>query len=155
MKRCRDPGEICVCKGQGQKPLLSVCDLQALRLHCTRNHHATVMNIVPWALEYFRKPLSLNTINHCVREYNLKIYYKRKPYHRDLGVQAHARWTKGKSNMFFGQTGPWFSLKQEKLTLQAKEKKIPRQQNGGASVFVTWVTCVFLKVPLILIGILY
>lgn len=51
VKRFRGSGEISVRKGQW-KPLLNVCDLWALRLHCMRNHHVTMLNIVTWAQEY-------------------------------------------------------------------------------------------------------
>jgi len=42
VKRFRESGETSVLKGQGQKPLLE--ELGALRQHCMRNRHATMIN---------------------------------------------------------------------------------------------------------------
>lgn len=64
VKGFRDSGEISVCKGQGQKPLLNVCDLTALSM---RNSHATMMNIATRVWEYIGKLLHPETL-------------RRKPY---------------------------------------------------------------------------
>ncbi len=64
IKRFRETGEICVRKGQGQRPLLDARGLWALRRHCITHRHDSVIDITKWAQEYFQKPLSLNTIRH-------------------------------------------------------------------------------------------
>jgi len=48
-------------KGQGQRPLLDARGLRALRRHCITYRHDCVNDITKWALEYFQKPLSVNT----------------------------------------------------------------------------------------------
>ena len=66
-----------------------------------RNRRATVMDITTWAREYFRKPLSLNTVRCCIRKRNLELYCaKRKAFinftqkcHRVLWALSHLRWT--------------------------------------------------------------
>ena len=96
VKRFWESGEISVRKVQGRKPLLNACDHRALRWYCSRNHHATMMDIATWAREYFGKSLSLNTV-----KFNLKLYYaKRKAFNnfaqkrcRVLWAQSHLRWT--------------------------------------------------------------
>ncbi len=63
IKSFRENGEISVRKGQGQRPLLDACGLQALRQHCITHRHDSVIDITKWAQEYFQKPLSVNTIH--------------------------------------------------------------------------------------------
>ena len=75
VKRFREPGEISVRKGQWWLPLLNARDLRALRRYCLRNCHATMMDIVTWAQEYFGKSLSLNTVRCSIKKCNLKWYY--------------------------------------------------------------------------------
>lgn len=70
--------------------LLNVCDLLALRQHCMRNHHATLMKVVTWDWEYSGKLLSAT----ASKKNNLKLcYVRRKLYtsiivtHRDPNKQ--------------------------------------------------------------------
>ncbi len=52
VKRFRESSKISVHIGKGRTPQLNVCDLRALRWHCTKNSHAAVLNITAWAQEY-------------------------------------------------------------------------------------------------------
>ena len=100
VKIFRESGEIIVCKGQGQKLLLNARNHQALRRYCLRNRHATMMDMVTWAQEYFGKSLVLNTVHHCIKKCSLKLYYaKRKAFihfaqksHQVLWARSHLRW---------------------------------------------------------------
>ncbi len=76
----RKTEEISVHKGQGRRPLLDARGLRALRLQCITHRHDSVIDITKWALEYFQKPLSVNTIRHAICRFQLKLYHaKRKP----------------------------------------------------------------------------
>ncbi len=59
IKRFRETGEISVRKGQGRRPLLDACGLRAHR-------HDSAIDITKWALQYFQKPLSVNTIRRAI-----------------------------------------------------------------------------------------
>ncbi len=104
IKRFKETGEISVCKGQGQIPLLDARGLRALRRHCITHRHDSVIENTRWAQEYFQKPLSVNTIRHATCKCQLKLYHaKRKPYvnmvqkrNRVLWAKAHLKWTVSK-----------------------------------------------------------
>ncbi len=104
IKRIRETGEISVCKGQGQRPLLDARGLRALRRHCITHRHDSVIDITKWAQEYFQKPLSVNTIRRAICRCQLKLYHaKRKPYVNMvqkrrcvLWAKAHLKWTVSK-----------------------------------------------------------
>ncbi len=114
IKRFRETGEISVRKGQGRRPLLDARGLRALRRHCITHQHDSVIDITKWALEYFQKPLSVNTIRRAICRCQLKLYHaKRKPYvnmvqkhRRVLWAKAHLKWTVSKWKVFYGQTSP-------------------------------------------------
>ncbi len=102
--RFRETGEISVRKGQGRRPLLDACGLQALRQHCITHRHDSVIDITKWAQEYFQKPLSVNTIRRVICRCQLKLYHaKRKPYVNMvqkrrcvLWAKVHLKWTVSK-----------------------------------------------------------
>ncbi len=104
IKRFRETGEISVHKGQGRRPLLDARGLRTLRRHCLTYWHDSVIDITKWAQEYFRKPLSVNTIHRAICRCQLKLYHaKRKPYvnmvqkrHSVLWAKAHLKWTVSK-----------------------------------------------------------
>ena len=87
VKRFSESGEICV-KAKG-------------RWYCSRNCHATMIDIATWAWEYFGKSLLLNTVRRCIKKCNLKLYSeKRKRFmnfaqkrRRVLWGRSHWRWT--------------------------------------------------------------
>ncbi len=91
-------------KGQGRRPLLDACGLQALRQHCITHRHDSVIDITKWAQEYFQKPLSVNTIRRAICRCQLKLYHaKRKPYVNMvqkrrcvLWAKVHLKWTVSK-----------------------------------------------------------
>ncbi len=111
IKRFRETGEISVCKGQSQRPLLDARGLRALRRHRLTHRHDSVIDITKWAQEYFQKPLPVNTIRRAICRCQLKLYHaKRKPYVnmvqkccRVLWAKAHLKWT---GKVFYGQTSP-------------------------------------------------
>ncbi len=104
IKRFRETGEISVCKGQGQRPLLDARGLRALRRHCITHQHDSVIDITKWAQEYFQKPLLVNTIRRAICRCQLNLYHaKRKPYvnmvqkcHRVLWAKAYLKLTVSK-----------------------------------------------------------
>ncbi len=104
IKRFRETGEISVHKGQGRRPLLDACGLQALRRHCITHWHDSVIDITKWAQEYFQKPLPVNTIHRAICRCQLKLYHaKRKTFvnmvqkcRRVLWAKAHLKWTVSK-----------------------------------------------------------
>ncbi len=79
IKRFRDTGEISVRKGQGRRPLLDPCGLQALRRHCIIHQHDSVIYITKWAQEYFQKPHAGHTIHQMPTK-----------------AQSHLKWTVSK-----------------------------------------------------------
>ncbi len=76
IKRFRETGEISVCKGRGQRPLLDTRVLRSLRRHCITHRHDSVIDITKWAQEYFQKPLSVNTIHRAICRCQLKLYHE-------------------------------------------------------------------------------
>ena len=93
--------EISVCKAQGRKSTLACHDLLSLRWHCIKNRPDSIVEIIEWSQQHFRKPLSANTVRHCIHNCKLKPYHvTKKPYihriqkHRCLfWAPAHLRWT--------------------------------------------------------------
>ena len=112
VKRFRESGEILVHKGQGQKPLLNEHVHWALRRYCLRNRHATMMDIVTWAWEYFGKSLSLNTALRCVKKIQLEMVLLILDRHaaKFSGPEGIWNWLKDSGNVFSGQMSPHFSL---------------------------------------------
>ncbi len=49
IKQFRETVEISVRKGQGRRPLLDACGLQALRRHIITHRHDSVIDITKWA----------------------------------------------------------------------------------------------------------
>lgn len=49
IKRLRESGEISVRKGSSQKSVLDACEFRALRQHCIKNIHDSVMEITVWS----------------------------------------------------------------------------------------------------------
>ncbi len=95
IKRFRETGEVSVRKGQGQRPLLDVCGLRALRRHCITHQHDSVIDITKWAQEYFQKPLSVNTIRRAICRCHLKLYHaQRKPYVNMVQKSRRVLWAK-------------------------------------------------------------
>ncbi len=91
----KDSEEISVRKGQGQRPLLDVCGLQALRRYCSSHRHDSVIDITKWAQEYFQKPLSENTIHRAIYRCQLNLYYaKKKPYVNMVQKGRRVLWAK-------------------------------------------------------------
>ncbi len=82
-------------KGQGRRPLLDARDLLALRPHCITHRHDSVIDITKWAPEYFRKPLSVNSIHCAIYRCQLKLYHAKRS-HRVLWAKAHLKWTVSK-----------------------------------------------------------
>ncbi|XP_029947370.1 uncharacterized protein LOC115388384 [Salarias fasciatus] len=68
IKRFRESGQITVRKGQGRKPILTGCDIQALRQHCMENKLDSVVEITAWAQKHFGKTLSVNTVRRCIHK---------------------------------------------------------------------------------------
>ncbi|CAN9507273.1 unnamed protein product [Ophioblennius macclurei] len=68
IKRFRESGQISVRKGQGRKPILTGCDVQALRQHCLENKLDSVVEITAWAQKRFGKTLSVNTVRRCIHK---------------------------------------------------------------------------------------
>ncbi len=80
IKIFRETGEILVRKGQGRRPLVDAHGLRALRWHCIIFRQDSVIDIIKWAQEYFKKPLLVNTISRANYRCQLKLYSaKRKP----------------------------------------------------------------------------
>ncbi len=113
IKRFRETGEICVCKGHGRRPLFDAHGLRALRRHCITHWHDSVIDITKCAQEYFQKPLSVNTIRRAICRCQLKLYHaKRKPYvnmvqkrRRVLWAKAPLKWFQS-GKVFYGKTSP-------------------------------------------------
>ncbi len=96
IKSVRETGEISVHKGQGRRPLLDACGLQALRRHCITHRHVSVIDITKWAQEYFQKPLPVNTIRRAICRCRIKLYHaKRKPYVNMVQKRRRVPWAKG------------------------------------------------------------
>ncbi len=82
-------------KGQGRRPLLDACCLQALRWHCITHRHYSAIDIIKCAQEYFQKPLSVNTICCVICRCQLKLYHaKRKPYVNMVQKRCRVLWAK-------------------------------------------------------------
>ncbi|KAL7851246.1 hypothetical protein AOLI_G00216020 [Acnodon oligacanthus] len=93
IKRFRESGEISASKRQGRKPTLNACDLRSLRRHCIKNRHHSVTDIITWAQEHFRKPLSVNTVRHSIYKCKLKLCRaKRKPYINNTQKRRQLLW---------------------------------------------------------------
>lgn len=74
-----ESGEISVSKDQGPKPILYIHN--PLRWHHIKNRYDSVVKITAWAQEHLWKPLSLNTVCHCIHKCRLKLYNsKKRPY---------------------------------------------------------------------------
>ncbi|KAF3708097.1 hypothetical protein EXN66_Car001270 [Channa argus] len=57
------------------------CNLRALRRHCIKNRHDSLLDITAWAQEHFLKSLSVNTGRCVIHKCKLKLYHaKKKPY---------------------------------------------------------------------------
>ena len=56
--------DISVHIGHSLKSVLDVRDLRAIRRHCIKNRHDSVMETTAWDPEHFQKSLSGNTV-HC------------------------------------------------------------------------------------------
>ncbi len=83
-------------KGQGRRPLLDACCLQALRQHCITHRHYSAIDIIKYAQGYFQKPLSVNTIFCVICRCQLKLYHaKRKPYVNMVQKRCRVLWAKG------------------------------------------------------------
>ena len=127
VKIFRESVEISVRKGQGQEPLLNLCDHRALRRYCLRNSHATMMDIATWARECFIKSLPLNTVCCCIKKSNLKLYYaKRKAFinfaqKRHSGLEVIWDGPKDSGNLFSGQLV--FGKNRHRI-LRAKDEKV-------------------------------
>lgn len=92
-----------------RKSLLNVCDLWVHRQHCMKNRHATMMNIPTWAWEYFGKSLPLNSVRHCIQEYNLKILFNSMQICHSSLDQSSCKSPKESKSMFlcFKWIIPW------------------------------------------------
>uniref|UniRef100_A0A9J8DBY7 Tc1-like transposase DDE domain-containing protein n=1 Tax=Cyprinus carpio carpio TaxID=630221 RepID=A0A9J8DBY7_CYPCA len=114
IQRFRESGTISVRKGQSQKTILDARDLRALRWHCITYRNAIVMEITPWAQEYFQKTLLVNTIHRAIRRCRLKLYRsKKKPYLNMIQKRRRFLWAKktvlwsdeSKFEVLFGKLG--------------------------------------------------
>ncbi len=121
-------------KGQGQRALLDVRGLRALRRHCITHWHDSVIDITKWAQEYFQKPLSVNTICRAICRCQIKLYCaKRKPYVnmvqkrcRVLWAKAHLKWTVSKCKRVLWSNESKFDIlfgNHERRVLRAKEEE--------------------------------
>ena len=134
----------------------------------TTTLHATMMDIATWALEYVGKSLSFNTICHCIKNCNLKLYYAKmktfthfaqKPQSY-LGPKSsemekrqwkHVLWS-DESAYFWGKRMLHSLCQRWKKNIQTvtnkKCKNQPLWWYGSASVATAWVICIYVKVPL-------
>ena len=144
----------------------NVRNLWILRRDCMRNCHSAVLNIAKWAQEYFRKLLSLNTVNCSIKKCKLKLYYARKKPHINsikkhcqvLWARAHLRWSQrnvcaADESMFqlvFWEKRTEFFMPKNKASrlLSAKGPKAKISHGMGPSVPTVWLTCIHVKVPL-------
>ncbi|KAJ8285485.1 hypothetical protein GJAV_G00027330, partial [Gymnothorax javanicus] len=87
-----------------------------------------------WAQEYFKKPLSVNTVCRAIHRYHLKLYHaKRKPLlsmtqkrHSVLWAKAHLKWTVAKWQSVLWSDESKFDIlvrNHGRRVLQAKEEK--------------------------------
>lgn len=134
IKRFRETGKISVRKGQGRRPLLDARDLRALRRHCITHRHDSVIDITKWAQEYFKKPLSVNTVRRAIHRCHLKLYHaKRKPLlsmiqkrRHVLWAKAHLKWTVAKWQSVLWSDESKFDIlvgNHGRRVLRAKEEK--------------------------------
>ncbi len=85
-------------KGQGRRPLLDACGLRPLRWHCITHWHDSVIDITKWSMEYFQKPLSVNTIRRAMCRCQLKPYLaKIKPHVNMVQKRRSVLWAKASS----------------------------------------------------------
>jgi len=70
--------EISVRMGQNQKSLNDAHDLWALRHHCIKNRHYSLIEKNSWAQEHFQKSLSVNTVHGAIDKCRLKLYHAKK-----------------------------------------------------------------------------
>ena len=134
IKSFRESGEISVRKQQGRKPTLNAHDLWSLGRPCIKTRHQCVKDMITWAQEHFRKPLSVNTVRRNICKCKLKLYYaKWKPYinntqkrHRLLWARAHLRWTDAKWKSVLWSDKSTFQIvfgKCGRCVLRTKEEK--------------------------------
>ena len=140
----RESREISVCVGQGRRPLLNLRDLRALRWHCMRNHHATLLNTATCAQEVFRKPFLLNTVWPCIKKWHLNLCYTRRKLYissmwrcrRVLWAWAHLTWSRRQWECVLWSDESMFQLvfgKKWTLSSQSQRRKGPTRLSPATS----------------------
>lgn len=70
-----------VCNGEGRDSISDASDLHALKQHCIKNRHNSVMEITAWGQEHFQKSLCVNAVHCAIHEYRLKLYDAKTKQH--------------------------------------------------------------------------
>ena len=135
---------------------------RALRRHCLKIPHATMMDIATWAWEYFGK-YSRNVSWNCIMQSRRHLLILRRNTAMLSGPEVIWDGLKDSENVFSGQhestfqlllgkTDIGFNVPKMKKTVQTvtneKCKIQPLWWYGGASVPTAWVICIYVKVPL-------
>ncbi len=64
-----------LCKGTRTKTFVGCLCSSGPQTSLHQNRHDSVIDITKWALEYFQKPLSVNTTRHAICKCQLKLYH--------------------------------------------------------------------------------
>ena len=129
---------------------------------------AKMMDIATWAQEYFGKSLSLNTVCHCIKKCNLKLYFsKMKAFihfalkrHRVLWARSHLR-PKDSGNVFhefhisgcfWKKTDIGFYVPKMKKTIQTvTNKRCKTSLFDGRGVHLSWSGLILVHVFLFIV----